>query len=236
MPELAGAAHQVLGTLPTPMLADAVVRLGLPVRQAPAGIFEALGRGVAGPVLPVRHAGSVDVFLEALESATPGDVLVVDNDGLRDEACIGDLIALEAQAAGMAGIVIWGLHRDAVEIAELDIPVFSYGTLPFGPRALRDDGGDRFRAAWFGPHLVTSADVVVGDVNGVVFLPAEGLDDIVSIATSIRETEARQVALLRQGVSLREQFAFPAFLRSRDADPSRTFRQHLRERSSAVEE
>ena len=65
------------------------------------------GSHIAGRVFPVRHYGSVDVFLEAINLATPGDVLVIDNGGRLDEACIGDLIALEAHAAGMAGVVIW---------------------------------------------------------------------------------------------------------------------------------
>jgi regulator of RNase E activity RraA len=52
------------------------------------------------------------VFLEALGSAGYGDVLVVDNGGRADEACVGDLVVLEAQAAGVSGMVVWGLHRD----------------------------------------------------------------------------------------------------------------------------
>ena len=58
---------------------------------------------LAGRVCPARHAGSVDAFLEAFETAAPGDVLVVDNGGRLDEASAGDLVALEAQAAGMEG-------------------------------------------------------------------------------------------------------------------------------------
>ena len=68
------------------------------------------GSRLAGRVCPARHAGSVDAFLEAFETAAPGDVLVVDNGGRLDEACVGDLVALEAHAAGMEGMVIWGLH------------------------------------------------------------------------------------------------------------------------------
>jgi hypothetical protein len=48
---------------------------------------------------------SVDVFLEAVRRGRPGDVLVVDNGGRADEACIGDLVVLEATAAGLAGLV-----------------------------------------------------------------------------------------------------------------------------------
>lgn len=57
--------------------------------------------------MPARHHGSVDVFLEALRRAEQGDVLVIDNGGRSDEACIGDLAVLEAEAAGLAGLVAW---------------------------------------------------------------------------------------------------------------------------------
>ena len=41
---------------------------------------------IAGRALPARHYGSVDVFLQALEGATAGDILVIDNGGRRDES------------------------------------------------------------------------------------------------------------------------------------------------------
>ena len=67
-------------------------------------------------MLPARHAGSVDVFLEAFEHAREGDVLVVDDGGRTDQACIGDLVAAEARAAGVAGLLVWALHRDTADI------------------------------------------------------------------------------------------------------------------------
>jgi regulator of RNase E activity RraA len=91
------------------------------------------GSRLAGRVCPARHAGSVDAFLEAFEMAAPGDVLVVDNGGRLDEACVGDLVALEAQAAGVEGMVIWGLHRDTADIRAIGLPVFSLGAIPTGP-------------------------------------------------------------------------------------------------------
>ncbi|HLO36240.1 MAG TPA: RraA family protein, partial [Candidatus Deferrimicrobium sp.] len=127
--------------LPTAAVADAVVRHGLPLRLGPAGLGPVIaGRPIAGRVIPVRHAGSVDVFLEALERLGPaaaGRILVADNDGRLDEACIGDLVTLECASAGLAGIVIWGLHRDTTELRRIGLPVFSLGTCPAGPR--RDD-------------------------------------------------------------------------------------------------
>ena len=228
--------HGELASLPTPVLADAAVRLGLAVRQAPVGIAGPPAATVVGPALPVRHAGSVDVFLEVLGHAAPGDVMVIDNAGRRDEACIGDLIAHEALQAGVAGIVIWGLHRDAVEIDALGLPVFSYGTLPFGPTQPHAPEEDRLSFARFGEETVTRSDVVAADPNGVVFLPSDEIDRIAQAAASIRDTERQQIERLQAGTTLREQFDFEAYLRARERDPDRTFRQHLRERASAIEE
>jgi regulator of RNase E activity RraA len=87
--------------LSTPLVADACIRRKVPLRVAPPGIGAVIpGRQIAGRALPARHYGSVDVFLEAFSSAGYGDVLVVDNGGRADEACVGDLVVLEAQAAG----------------------------------------------------------------------------------------------------------------------------------------
>ena len=105
--------QQRFAALTTAHLADACIRAQVPVRCASALLRAVVPDSrLAGRVCPARHAGSVDAFLEAFETAAPGDVLVVDNGGLLDEACVGDLVALEAQAAGVEGMVIWGLHRD----------------------------------------------------------------------------------------------------------------------------
>ena len=68
--------------LSTPMVADACVRSGVPLRAAPPGIGAVVpGHRIAGRALPARHYGSVDVFLEAFGRAGQGDVLVIDNGG-----------------------------------------------------------------------------------------------------------------------------------------------------------
>src|SRR5690349_4268766 len=106
-----------LASFRRPLIADGCLRGGVPLRVAPPGIAAvAAGARISGRALPARHYGSVDVFLEAVGAARPGDVLVVDNAGRTDEACVGDLTVLEAKAAGIAALVIWGMHRDTTEL------------------------------------------------------------------------------------------------------------------------
>lgn len=225
------------GRFPTPLVADACVRLGLPVRAAPPAIrVTSSGSRVAGRALPARHYGSVDVFLEALADAEPGDVLVVDNGGRTDEACVGDLTVLEAASAGVVGVVVWGLHRDTADLHDIDLPVWSYGAYAPGPTRVDAREHEALLTARFGPHEVTRDDVVFADDDGVVFVAREHVDDILDAAAKIAATEREQARRMRAGVSLREQTHFDEYLARRQEDPTYTFRRHLRETGGAVEE
>ncbi|SFB45257.1 Regulator of RNase E activity RraA [Amycolatopsis marina] len=233
--------HHELGrrfaTLTTAHVADACIRARVPVRCAPATVRPVRpGSRVFGRALPARHAGSVDVFLEAFQQADSGDVLVVDNGDRVDESCVGDLVVLEAQAAGLAGVVIWGLHRDTTDILAIGLPVFSTGTIPTGPLSLRERSPDALKLATVGEWRVSRADLVLGDDDGVLFVPAARAAELCALAEAIRETERHQADRIRSGVSLRSQVRFDAFLAAREHDPALSFREHLRSVGGAIEE
>jgi regulator of RNase E activity RraA len=229
--------RQRFATLTTAHLADACIRAQIPVRCAPALLRAVVpGSRLAGRASPARHVGSVDIFLEAIDGAAPGDVLVIDNGGRFDESCVGDLVVLEAQAAGLEGIVIWGLHRDTADIRVRGLPIFSLGTIPTGPQRLDIRPPDALQSATVGGWTVRRADLVLGDDDGVLFVPATRAGNIFTLAEAIRDTERRQAERIRAGVSLRSQVQFDTYLAQRRQIPSLSFRDHLRVVGGAVEE
>jgi 4-hydroxy-4-methyl-2-oxoglutarate aldolase len=219
------------GGLSTPLVADACIRAGVPLRVAPSGIGAVIqGQRIAGRALPARHYGSVDVFLEAFSGAADGDVLVVDNGGREDEACVGDLVVLEAQAAGVGGVMVWGLHRDTAELTQIALPVFSYGRCPAGPVRVDERESSALVSARFGACLVTRDD------DGVVFVEASQAGQVLAAARQIGEVERDQARKIEAGQTLRQQTAFGEYLTRRASEPSYTFRQHLRRLGGAIEE
>jgi 4-hydroxy-4-methyl-2-oxoglutarate aldolase len=222
----------------TPFIADACAVLQLPIRLGPAHIRPARPSGarISGPARPAKHAGSTDVFLEAIAASRPGEVLVIDNVGRLDEGCIGDLIAGEAHVAGIAGIVVYGAHRDTAAIDAIGIPVWSLGTCPAGPQELRTRSAHALEAASLGGHVtVTLDDYIFADVDGVVVVVRSEVARVVAAARDIARREQAQAVRLLKGERLRDQLQLTAYIAKRNAEPSYTFRDHIKSLGGAIE-
>ncbi len=227
----------------TAQITDACIREKIAYFLAPAGLTsvlpaESLQSAIVGRVIPVRHYGSVDVFLELIETTqnVDGSIMVIDNGGRSDEACIGDLIALEAKYAGFRAILIWGFHRDTRDLKQIGLPVFSYGAYPSGPVRLDAREPGVFESARFGDAVLTSDYTAFVDLDGAVFVETKHLEQIMPVAKSIREREVKQAVAASTGTTLRRQFQFAQYMNQRQSDSTYTFRQHLRGVVSSIEE
>lgn len=221
----------------TAALADAILTRGSLPRVAPKISALRSGTRVAGRAHPVVHRGSVDVILEAISSLETGEVLVVDDGGRRDRACVGDLIALEAWHAGAAAMVVWGTHRDSAQLADIELPIYTLGSCPTGP--LPNDPADEARHNTLEPRIGETAvgptDVVVADDDGVLIVAADLYAAASEEAARIQAMEAAQASQMRSGRSLRDQVRFTDFLEHRSRVPHLTFRDHLAAESRAIE-
>lgn len=229
--------YQEFSRLSTPIIADACLRLGVQLQIPLPGVIPLVpGLRAAGRILPLRHFGSVDIFLEAMYHADKGDILVIDNDGRMDEGCIGDLTVLEAQLAGIGGIIINGCHRDTAELIKIGFPVFSYGTFPAGPLRPGRRHPGAHQLTKFAKFEQYRKDYVLADDDGVMFIPENRSHEIIETAKEIFETERLHAEKIKAGISLREQFKFDEYLSERDRDFEYTFRKHLRKLGAAIEE
>ena len=84
------------------------------------------GGKLAGPAFTVKVAPGDNLLVhKAIDTAAPGDVIVVDAGGHLEQAIIGEIMSSWAAKRGVAGFVIDGAVRDAGALAEGSFPVYA---------------------------------------------------------------------------------------------------------------
>lgn len=129
------------------------------------------------------------------------DVLVIGARGVPNAGTIGDLLALRAQTNGAAGVVTDGAVRDRGILADMDLPVFANG---HDPRVLRERHvvWEADVAIGCGEALVLPGDVIVGDADGVLVIPADLAAEVAAEARQAEHEEAYIGLQVEQGVPI----------------------------------
>lgn len=156
------------------------------------------GLRLVGIALTVQLPPNENLQLyRALKQALPGDVLVVDTGGCTTSAIWGELMSMRALGLGIRGLVVDGCVRDATAHGRLGFPVFARGVVP--NNCPKEGGGIFGEPLKCGGSLVRTGDIVVGDDDGVVVVPADRLDDVIARLPAIHAREEKNLKEIKAG-------------------------------------
>jgi regulator of RNase E activity RraA len=141
--------------------------------------------------------------VRAIERAQPGQVVVVDGGG-RETALAGEMFTRAARNRGLAGIIVDAGCRDLAYIADCDLPFYSRHVTPLAGTSSRPGVLDE--PVTCGGVCVRPGDLVVADRNGIVVLDPAAAPAQLAAAAEIKAAEARAIARLDAGASLRDCF------------------------------
>jgi 4-hydroxy-4-methyl-2-oxoglutarate aldolase len=154
-----------------------------------------------GPALTAfAYPADIAAMFGALSEAEPGDVIVLANDGFVRTAVIGDIAAGMMKNKAVAAFVTDGLARDKAGIIATGLPVFCQGIHPNSPAM--NGPGVVGAPVTLGDVHVEPGDVVVGDADGVVVIPAGRLRLVLDRLVQVRAAEARTIALVAAGATM----------------------------------
>jgi 4-hydroxy-4-methyl-2-oxoglutarate aldolase len=153
-----------------------------------------------GPALTAfAYPADVVGVLGALGEAQAGDVILVANDGYCGTAVIGDLVVGMMRNKGVAAFVTEGLARDRAGIVATGLPVFCAGVVPTSPA--NNGPGIVGAPIVCGGVAVRSGDILVGDADGVVVVPQERAEVVLTALDAVRAAEALAVAAVEAGAT-----------------------------------
>jgi 4-hydroxy-4-methyl-2-oxoglutarate aldolase len=165
------------------------------------------GGRVAGPAFTVQGVGGDNLALHrAVVAAPAGSVLVVDVQGAA-HGHWGEILAVSAQQRGLAGLVIDGGVRDVAEQAALGFPVFA--TLVTVVGTAKDYAGRFDVPVRVGGVVVAPGDLVVGDADGVVVVPAVEIERTLGRADARVAAEREALHAIRSGTTTLEYYGLP---------------------------
>ncbi len=140
----------------------------------------ATGEAMADPENPQR---------KSIELVPPGHVLIVDTQGMDVSGTFGDILIARLQMRGVAGVVSDGPMRDIAELKKMDFPVFARGSAA-PPSYASMIAADAQIPIGCGGVAVFPGDIVIGDADGVVILPAAIAQEVARNAVEQDQLEA----------------------------------------------
>ncbi len=165
--------HQFLPPHIRPLQQDMVV-IGRAMPVLSGDVFEEKIEGSANPL----SGKSFGLMLEALDDLRPNEIYVNTGSSPRN-ALWGELMSTRARKLGARGAVVNGYVRDTRAIVKINFPTFAFGS--YG-----QDAGPRYKVYDFripieiGGVRVNPGDILFGDIDGVLVIPADAETEVFS--------------------------------------------------------
>ncbi|MFJ1300787.1 RraA family protein [Pseudomonadota bacterium AL_CKDN230030165-1A_HGKHYDSX7] len=151
-------------------------------------------RRILGRAFTVRTRPGDNLMVhKALDSAEPGDVIVVDAGGETRNAIIGEIMVAWGARRGLAGIIIDGAIRDTETIGAGEFPVYARAVAHRGP--YKDGPGEINVPVSIDGMVVLPGDLIVGDADGLLAIRA---GEAAAIAEKVRAIAASEAQILAQ--------------------------------------
>ena len=162
-----------------------------------------------GLYMPIYHDDeNMRVYeheIALVDSLLPGEVVVLVCHGNQRISPWGELLSERSTHLGAAGCLTDGCVRDSVQIKELGFPVYTSGTNPAdtkfrGKMMMADMPGE------IGGVSVSRGDLVFGDPDGIVIVPAEAVEQVIEKALEKVSAENTVRDEIRSGEALGDIF------------------------------
>ncbi len=198
-------------TTPEAVLMARATQLGVATIHEAAGGIGALpvqirtmtpGLFMAGRAVTVAGPGADNLWIHrGLAAAGHGDVLVVTVSDHYESGYWGEVLSWAGRSKGLAGVVIDGCVRDFDRLTAIGLPVFARGLCMKGTTKRADGIGQVNQPITIGEVTISTGDLVVGDGDGVVVIPADSIEPVLGKSVERMEREAEVVAALQRGGS-----------------------------------
>ncbi len=196
-----------LNQLDTCAVSDAMDKLGL--RGVVTGIHQlSTQRKIAGRVLTVklgiddgRPTAAKHLSTTAIETANPGEIIVVEQRTGIDAAAWGGNLSLGAKVRGVAGAICEGPARDIDESRQHDFPVYARDHTCTTARGRLVEVATN-EPIIVGTVLVSHGDYVIADATAVVFVREADIARVLDIAEKIVEKEKLMAEAIRSGTPI----------------------------------
>lgn len=150
------------------------------------------------PVVGFHNAGNY------IDNVIEDEVIVVNNNKIDYCTTWGGILTQVALKNNVAGVVVHGAIRDVDEIKNSQLPVFSQHVFMCSGKNRVYKFAEQ-QAITLDSFVVNPKDLVVGDENGVLFIPAKHIIECLERAIIIEETESKILqAVLVDNMSLQE--------------------------------